>query len=131
ALKLPGVIDYAINLVEFDSKYRRALEYVLFDTIVTEDLEVLRDVDGVRAVTLDGDLQSKGGALTGGWRPDSQKKKSGAAGVQGASFDTAKKRQQISHLEKEITHLEEKIEERQALLEEKERELDTREEEES
>jgi len=131
ALKLPGVVDYAINLVEFDSKYNRALEYVLFDTIVTEDLEVLRDVDGVRAVTLDGDLQSKGGALTGGWRPDSRKKKSGAAGVQGASFDTAKKRQQISHLEKEITHLEEKIEERQALLEEKERELDTQEEEES
>ena len=70
ALKLPGVVDYAINLVDFDSKYRRALEYILGDTIVAENLEALRDVDGVRAVTQDGDLQARGGALTGGWRPD-------------------------------------------------------------
>lgn len=131
ALKLPGVIDYAINLVEFDSKYRRAFGYVLSDTIVAENLEVLRDIDGVRAVTLDGDLQSKGGALTGGWRPDSRKKEVGPGKTQDTSFDTAKKRQQISKLLKEIARLEEEIEELSVLLEEKEGELSTRQEEES
>jgi len=36
ALKLPRVVDYAINLVGFDPKYRRAFEYVLTDTVVAE-----------------------------------------------------------------------------------------------
>ena len=128
ALKLEGAIDYAINLVEFDQKYRRAFEYVLSDTIVVESLEVLKDVDGVRAVTVDGDLQSKGGAMTGGWRPGAGKKH---AEPKDAGFDTAKKRQQISHLQKEIDKLEEEIEEKEALLQEKERELDKLEKEEN
>ena len=127
ALKLPGVVDYAINLVEFDSKYQRAFEYVLTDTVVAENLEALRDVDGVRAVTLDGDLQSRGGALTGGSRPDSRRGKEPAKDT---SFDTAKKRQQISKLNKEITRLEEEIAETTARLEEKEQELASRQQEE-
>jgi len=130
ALKLPGVIDYAINLVEFDAKYRRAFEYVLSDTIVAENLEALRDVDGVRAVTLEGDLQSRGGALTGGSRIDSRTGKTRAK-AKDTSFDTVKKRQQISKLQKEIVALEEEIEKLSALLEEKERELAGREQEES
>ncbi len=119
ALKLPSVVDYAINLVEFDTKYKRAFEYVLTDTVVAENLEALRDVDGVRAVTLDGDLQSRGGALTGGSRSDSRSEKP----TKDASFDTAKKRQQISKLNKEITRLEEEIAEGTERLEEKEQEL--------
>jgi len=88
ALKLPGVIDYVINLIEFDDKYRRAFEYVLGDTVVAENLESLKGVDGVRAVTLDGDLQSKGGALTGGWRPSADGSKSkGPAKSKEAGFD--------------------------------------------
>jgi chromosome segregation ATPase len=120
ALKLPGVIDYAINLVEFDAKYQRAFEYVLTDTVVAENLEALRDVDGVRAVTLDGDLQSRGGALTGGFRPDS---KMGKKPAKDTSFDTAKKRQQISKLQKEVARLEEEIAEGTERLEAKEQEL--------
>jgi chromosome segregation protein len=130
ALKLPGVIDYAINLVEFDAKYRRAFEYVLSDTIVAENLEALRGIDGVRAVTLDGDLQSKGGALTGGWRPGTEKKKGAPAEPSDTSFDTARKRQQISKLKKEITALTEEIEELTELLAEKERNLAAKEEKE-
>ncbi len=129
ALKLPGVIDYAINLVEFDDKYRRAFEYVFSDTVVAEKLEALRDVDGVRAVTLDGDLQSKGGALTGGSRPGARTEKDPAK-AKDTSFDTAKKRQQISKLNKEIARLEEKIAEITERLEAKEQELAAREQEE-
>jgi len=118
ALKLPGVIDYMINLVDFDEKYRRAFEYVLSDTVVAENLEALREVDGVRAVTLDGDLQSKGGALSGGWRPSGKPTKSKDTG-----FDVTQRRQQISKLQKEIGQLEDEIAELETRLETQEREL--------
>ncbi len=122
ALKRPGVIDYAINLVEFDDKYRRAFEYVLSDTVVAENLEALRDIDGVRAVTLDGDLQSKGGALTGGWRPSQQKGK-GPAKPKDSGFDVTRRRQQISKLRKEIEELEDQIAQAESRLESEERSL--------
>ncbi len=129
ALKRPGVIDYAINLVEFDPKYRRAFEYVLGDTIVAENLEALRDVDGVRAVTLDGDLQSKGGALTGGWRPSARREEKPAKSPD-AQFDVAKRRQQIGKLNREIARLEKDLEERREILAAKERALAAKEQEE-
>lgn len=59
-----GVIDYAINLVEFDLKFRAAFEDVLSDTLVVKDLEV--DLKGKRLVTLQGDVFERGGAMTGG-----------------------------------------------------------------
>ncbi len=122
ALKRPGIIDYAINLVEFDEKYRRAFEYVLSDTVVAENLESLKDVDGVRAVTLDGDLQSKGGAMTGGWRPGSRKAK-GPAKPKDSGFDVTQRRQQISKLRKEIEELQDQIAQAETQLETREREL--------
>ncbi|MCK4682393.1 AAA family ATPase, partial [Candidatus Bipolaricaulota bacterium] len=111
-------------------KYRRAFEYILSDAIVTEKLEALREIDGVRAVTLDGDLQSKGGALTGGWRAGAGKK-GPAAKPADASFDTAKRRQQISKLKKQITALTEEIEELEGRLAEKEAEFTVKQQEES
>jgi len=108
ALKLPGVIDYAINLVDFDPKYRRAFEYILSDAIIVENLAAVRDVDGVRAISLDGDLQSKGGALTGGWRAGKGNRAEKKASD--TTFDTAKKRQQISRINREIAKLREEIE---------------------
>ncbi|HDJ29704.1 MAG TPA: chromosome segregation protein SMC [Candidatus Acetothermia bacterium] len=129
ALKRPGVIDYAINLVEFEPKYRRAFEYILGDTLVAENLEALRDVDGVRAVTLDGDLQSKGGALTGGWRPSAARAEKPEKAPD-AQFDVAKRRQRIGKLNREIARLEKDLEERKGILAAKERALAAKEEEE-
>jgi len=122
ALKRPGVIDYAIHLVEFDEKYRRAFEYVLSDTVVAETLEALQEVDGVRAVTLDGDLQSKGGALSGGWRP-AQSKGKGPARPKDGGFDATQRRQQVSKLRKEIEILEDQIAKAESRLEGQERAL--------
>jgi chromosome segregation protein len=123
ALKLSGVIDYAINLVDFDPKYRRALEYVLSDSIIVENLNAVRDVDGVRAISLDGDLQSKGGALTGGWRPGSGKDVSRESKPSDRSFDTVKKRQQISRINREIDELQDEIRSLTEKLGDKEKEL--------
>lgn len=59
-----GVIDYAINLIRIDSKFRPAFEYVFSDTLVVEGLHV--DIKGARLVTLEGDVFERGGAITGG-----------------------------------------------------------------
>ena len=121
ALKLEGVIDYAINLVEFEDKYRRAFEYILGDTVVAENLESVKGVDGVRVVTLDGDMLTKGGALSGGWRP--QAKGSAKDDKEDSSFDVTQRRQQIAKHRREIEKLEEEIGSLNARLEEKEQEL--------
>ncbi|HEX7445064.1 MAG TPA: AAA family ATPase, partial [Methanothrix sp.] len=62
-----GVVDYALNLVEFDSKFMNAFWYVFRDTLVMESLNHARALMGrYRMVTLEGDLVEKSGAMTGG-----------------------------------------------------------------
>jgi len=62
-----GVIDYAINLVDFDDIYRPAFFHALGDTVIVEDLNVARKLAGkYRMVTLDGSLIEKTGSMTGG-----------------------------------------------------------------
>jgi chromosome segregation protein len=128
ALKLHGVIDYAINLIDFDDKYRRAFEYVLGDAVVADNLEVLKGVDGVRAVTLDGDLQSKGGALTGGWRPSANSKSKDPVKSKDSGFDVTQRRQQISKLRKDIDQLDDEISELSTRLETEEKQLSDKQE---
>lgn len=123
ALKLHGVIDYAINLIDFDDKYRRAFEYVLGDAVVADNLEALKGVDGVRAVTLDGDIQSKGGAVSGGYRASANKKSNQSAKPKDSGFDVTQRRQQISKLRKEIDQLDDEIAELASRLETEEKQL--------
>ncbi len=125
AVKLKGVIDYAINLVEFDEKYRRAFEYVLTDTLVAESLEAVKDIDGVRVVTLDGDMQSKGGAMSGGWRPPSgaAAKKQELPKPKDSSFDLAQRREHIIKLRKDVERLEEELSELATRLESAEKDF--------
>ncbi|MFC7235814.1 chromosome segregation protein SMC [Halosegnis marinus] len=64
---LPGVVDFAYNLVDFDPQYSEVFSYVLGDTLVVEDMQTARDLMGdFRLVTLEGDLVEKSGAMTGG-----------------------------------------------------------------
>lgn len=69
-IKMPnidGVMDFAINLVDFDEQYRSVFYYALGDTIIVEDLSVSKKLIGkYRMVTLDGSLVEKTGAMTGG-----------------------------------------------------------------
>lgn len=70
-LQLPkdkGVIDYAINLVDFDSKYLDAFYYAVGDTLIVEDADTAEHLMGkFRMVTLDGKLYEKSSAITGGY----------------------------------------------------------------
>ena len=62
-----GVIDFAINLVDFDDEYVNAFYYAVGDTIVVEDMECAKRLIGkYRMVTLAGELFEKSGAITGG-----------------------------------------------------------------
>jgi len=64
---IPGVIDFAINLIKFDSRYEAAFYNALGDTIIVEDINVARSLIGrYRMVTLDGSLLEKSGSMTGG-----------------------------------------------------------------
>lgn len=69
-LSLPkdnGVIDFAINLIDFDDIYIDAFYYAVGDTIVVEDLDCARRLMGrYRIVTLAGELIEKSGSMTGG-----------------------------------------------------------------
>ena len=71
-LQLPkdkGVIDFAINLVDFDDEYIDAFFYAVGDTIVVEDIECAKKLIGkYRMVTLSGELLEKSGSMTGGAR---------------------------------------------------------------
>lgn len=70
SLSLPkekGVIDFAINLIDFDDEYLNAFFYAVGDTLVVEDRSVANKLIGkYRMVTLAGDLFEKSGSITGG-----------------------------------------------------------------
>lgn len=70
ALGQRGVIGLASDLVQYDPKISRAVDFLLGSTIVVEDLDVALDLgrDGIRAryVSLDGQLVNPSGAMTGG-----------------------------------------------------------------
>ena len=70
SLNLPreqGVIDYAINLIDFDDMYLDAFYYAVGSTLVVENDYVAKKlIRKYRMVTLDGTLYEKTGAMTGG-----------------------------------------------------------------
>jgi len=104
ALKKKGVIDYASNLVEYDDRYQRAINNVFSDTLIAEDLDSVKDVNGVRVVTLDGDVMSRGGSMTGG------KKKSKKSGKNlSNNLNPEKKKEEKQEVEDEIEELQRDI----------------------
>ena len=63
----PGIIDFAINLIDYDPDYELAFQYVFKDTLVAENLDVAKKYAGdARVVTLDGEIVYKSGAMKGG-----------------------------------------------------------------
>ncbi len=62
-----GLIGKAIDLIQFDSIYKYVFLHVFGETVVFSNLSSARDQLGMkRAVTLDGELLEKNGAMTGG-----------------------------------------------------------------
>ncbi|HEY9701875.1 MAG TPA: chromosome segregation protein SMC, partial [Allocoleopsis sp.] len=62
-----GYIDYAVNLIECEQRYRNIFAYVFGGTVIFDKLESARAYLGqYRIVTLDGELLESSGAMTGG-----------------------------------------------------------------
>ncbi|MDZ8028783.1 MAG: chromosome segregation protein SMC [Nostoc sp. DedQUE11] len=62
-----GFVNYAVNLVDCDRRYKDVFSYVFGNTVVFATLEQARKNLGLyRIVTLDGELLETSGAMTGG-----------------------------------------------------------------
>lgn len=69
-LKTPGVIDYAKNLVKYDSRYEPIFSSIFRDTLIVKDFNtaIKIGIGKCRMVTLKGDVFDRSGAITGGSR---------------------------------------------------------------
>ena len=114
-LQLPkdrGVIDYAINLVDFDDEYIDAFYYAVGDTIVVEDIECAKKLIGkYRMVTLQGELLEKSGSMTGGTRL-----RTGLSFNQNDDDELNKYKDRLNEMEKKLGSLENKKSELEAKL---------------
>ena len=65
-----GVVDYALNLVEFDRAYQKVFEMIFGETIVIQEISNAKSVGigSYRMVSLDGDVVAKTGAMSGGFK---------------------------------------------------------------
>jgi chromosome segregation protein len=62
-----GVIDFAINLIDFNHTYETVFQFALGETLVVDSVNTAKQLMGkYRMVTLDGSLIEKSGAMTGG-----------------------------------------------------------------
>jgi len=69
--KISGYLGLASDLISFDNKFKEVMDYSLGKTIIAENMEAALKISKVggyklRIVTLDGEVISPGGALTGG-----------------------------------------------------------------
>ncbi len=102
--KEKGVHGFAIDLLDFDPKFKNVFSHVFGNTLVVEDIETARriGIGEARMVTLDGDICEHSGAMTGGFRA----KKSGSfkeKEIEGKLEDT---RKQVIALEDRLHTLE-------------------------
>ena len=114
ASKMSGIIDFAVNLLQFDRKYQLAFSHVFRDTLIAEDAGSARKVRGLRVATLEGDLFEAGGAITGG----SLRKMQSKVNVKDIT-DVNEYENAIKKLELEMESLKKEIGDLNILLEEK------------
>ncbi len=69
--RVRGAVDFAINLVEYDSRFERAVRFAFGDTLIVEDFESAKriGIGSYRMVTLEGEIFERSGVITGGAQP--------------------------------------------------------------
>jgi chromosome segregation protein len=93
--KSQGVRGFAIDLIEYDHKFKKIFSYVFGNTLVVENLEVARriGIGNARMVTLDGDLTEITGLMQGGYRQR----------IKGLGFQEKEVTDEINNIEKDIS----------------------------
>lgn len=97
-----SIVGFAIDLVKFDRKYQKAMEYVFGSTIVADSIDIAKKIDDFRIATLDGDLKERSGAMIGGFYKKITRKS--------YSNETRKIQEESANIEEEIAKLEKEIE---------------------
>ncbi|VVB66944.1 Chromosome partition protein Smc [Candidatus Norongarragalina meridionalis] len=66
-LKKKGAVDFLINLVEFDARFKRAFQFACSNTLVMRDFDSASAlINEGRLVTMEGELIEPSGLITGG-----------------------------------------------------------------
>ena len=96
-----GYLGLAVEFVSFDKKYKKVMEYLLGNTIITADLDSAIEISNVinkkhKIVTKEGDVIYPGGSVSGGSRENKKN-------------NILNREREISELEKEIEKLNEEV----------------------
>jgi len=102
--KEKGVHGFAIDLLDFDPKFKNVFSHVFGNTLIVEDIETARriGIGSARMVTLDGDMCEHSGAMTGGFRA----KKAGSFKDKEIDGKLEETRNQVTALEDRLQTLE-------------------------
>jgi chromosome segregation protein len=97
-MKQSGIHGLAIDLIDYQPKFKKIFSYVFGNTLVVDDIDTARKIGigGTRMVTLTGDLVETSGAMRGGHRVKQR----------GLGFQEKEVSQELEKLEKEINNLE-------------------------
>ncbi len=112
-----GIIDYAINLIQFEPVYTDVFAYALGETLIVEDMESARQyLRKYRMVTLEGSLLERSGAMSGGSSPGGNRAGSRFANSGKIELEMERLARQVEkaeigkeELEKKLTRLELKL----------------------
>jgi chromosome segregation protein len=110
-LNKPGVIDYALNLINFDPRYENIFNLIFGDLLVIDNIESARNI-GIgkyKMITLGGDLVAKSGAMSGGFK--ARKQSLGLFKDEKLTDKSAQIEDKLSRLHSTLAHLREEKEE--------------------
>jgi len=102
--KKPGVHGLAVDLLEFDPKFKNIFSHVFGNTLVVDSIDIARKIGigKARMVSLDGDISELSGAMTGGFRH----KKAGSFKEKEIDKKLDKAREEIATLESSLSTIE-------------------------
>ncbi|MFQ5798538.1 MAG: chromosome segregation protein SMC [Bacteroidota bacterium] len=99
-LPTPGVHGWAVDLVQFDERYRGLFSYLFDRTLVVDDLQVANRIitkgGGLQCVTVDGEIVTSAGVLKGG-------------SLNRDKVDVVGRRSQIEELKRELADLQKEL----------------------
>ena len=109
-----GSYGMALDLISYDSKYKKAFEYIFANTVVVDNIDVARrlGIGKAKMVTLDGDLCEVSGVMHGGF----MKKKGFGFSEKEINKDIEEYEEILSNLKKSISSLEKAREENEAKI---------------
>jgi len=112
-LKKGGVLGLANELIACEPKYKKIFKYIFRNTLVVQNVDTAKTlgVGKSRMVTLDGDLFEPSGAITGGYRQQSNLVFESAASenIDKLELEVGKLNEQLSKLERQRGDLDEDL----------------------